>query len=477
VFFLAAADALEYSGGNMFRDRKYFSTLLKIALPITGQYLILNSLGVADVIMIGQMGEVSVAAVGLANEVFFILGLFMFGIGSGAAIFTAQYWGKGDTHKLHQVIGLSLCVALGGAVIFGVISLLFSGQVLHIYTQDAQVVALGSQYLRIIAACFIPYAITASFSAVLRSTGNVKLPMLVSGFALSLNTFMNYLLILGNFGFPALGVKGAAIATLISRFVECTLMVALAYALKTPVAARINEFFSFDFSFVKRFFRTSAPVVVNEALWSLGITTYDAVFARIGTEAIAAVNISRTIENLAFVAFMGLGNACAIVVGNKIGAGEEHLASTYGKRTWILGMLVAVLLGIGISLSAGRISMLYKISDTTRVYARNVIFLLGTVMWLKGSNMIIFIGMLRSGGDTRYALIVEMITMWGVGVPLAFFSAFVLHLPVYWVYLIILMDELTKFSIGLVRVFSGKWIHNLVKGPQIPIPGEVLAAE
>ncbi len=458
----------------MFRDKIYLRTLVKIALPITIQYFILNSLNAIDVMMIGQLGEVPVAGVGLANEIFFLLSLMVFGIGSGGAIYAAQFWGSKDIRNLHKVLGLSLVGGLLAGLTFALIALLIPEKVLGIYTNDPETIALGSQYLRIVGLCYLPWTITYTYAAILRSTENVRLPMLVSIIALSLNTLLNYLLIMGNFGFPALGVKGAAIATLISRSLECAAMLALVYLRKTPAAASLKEMFRFDKIFVKKYLKTSIPVVANEILWSLGITTYTAVYAHIGISAIAAVNIAHTIEQLAFVFFMGIGSGCAIMVGNKIGAGDEQTAYKYGKWSLYFSILIALVIGLILILSAPGILTLYNISDVSKGYALNIMRIAGLALWVRGSNMTIFIGILRSGGDTRYALFTEMFSMWGIGVPLAFLSASVFHLPVYWVYLIVISDELVKFLIGLRRVYSKRWINNLAQSISGSLQGETL---
>lgn len=460
----------------MFLDKTYLQTLIRIALPITIQYFVLNSLNAIDVVMIGQLGDTSVAGVGLANELFFLLSLMIFGISSGGSIFAAQFWGKKDIPSLHKVLGMTLLGGVLGGVFFTLVALLFPETALSIYTEDTEVIALGSLYLRTVGFFFIPWAITSTYAAILRSTQNVRLPMLVSVTAVILKTGLNYLLIFGNLGFPALGVRGAAISTLIARLLECVGMLAVAYLLKTPAAARLKEMFSIDLGFLKKFLKTTLPVVFNEILWSLGITTYMAVYARIGTQAVAAVNIAHTIENLAFVFFMGIGNACAIMVGNKIGAGEEKTAFEYGKYTIRVSILIAVLLGLVLIAASGSILSLYNISEQARSFARSIMIIAGLVLWIRASNMTVFVGVLRSGGDTRYALITELFSMWGVGVPLAFLSAFVLHLPVYWVYLIVISDEAVKFVVGLRRVYSKRWINNLVS-IDVPLPSEALVGK
>jgi putative MATE family efflux protein len=453
----------------MFRDKNYWSTLIKIAVPIALQNFISNGLNMVDVMMIGQLGDTAVAGVGLAGEVSFVLSMIAFGISSGGTIFAAQYWGKKDIPNLRKVLGVSLLVGFTVSVLFTLFAVLFPQTALRIYTEDAAVIQVGANYLRQIGWFFPMWIVSYVFAMIHRSTHNVKLPILVSVLALGLKTSLNYLLISGHFGFPALGVQGVVIATAISRTVEFSLMILLTYTGKTPLAATFGQLFHFDFAFLKRFFKTTLPVVINETIWSLGITTYSAIYAHIGTESITAYNITHTIDNLMFVLFMGIGNACAIMVGNKIGAGDEKQAYSYAR----LSLFVAAACGVFIGLfEIGIIRVLigfYNVSDIAKGFAVNLLTIGGLVLWLRATNMVIFVGILRSGGDTRYALLLELCTMWGVGVPLALLGAFVFHLPIYYVYLMALADEVIKAGIGLRRVFSRRWINNLVHGFDLPI--------
>jgi putative MATE family efflux protein len=448
---------------SLFRDSTYFKTLMRIAVPIASQHFITSSLNAVDVIMIGQLGETAVAAVGLANQVFFLLILLLFGISSGAAMFTAQFWGKEDIESIHKVLGIGLMLGIASSLLFSFAALVFPEFILSIYSKDPAVIALGSTYLRRVALSYVFTSITFSFASVLRSTENVKLPMFVSIVALSINTVLNYLLIFGNFGFPKMGVEGAAIATLIARSLECVTLLTLTYRLRTPVAARLSELLGFNRDFILRYLRIALPVMFNEMMWSLGITVYNIVYARIGTESIAAVNISATIENMAFVLFIGISNAAAIMIGKRIGANEEDTAFTDGKRTLILGMAGAVLVGIIILVGKDAVLSLYQISETARQYASLILTITSFVLWIRVSNMIMIVGIFRSGGDTRFSFILDVGSVWLVGVPFALIGAFVFHLPVYGVVLMIMAEEVVKMFIGFWRFSSRKWINNLTQ--------------
>lgn len=414
-------------------------------------------------VMIGQLGAVPVASVGLANQIFFLLNLMLFGITSGSAMFTAQLWGKRDVLNIRKVLGLALTLGLAAGTLFLVIAEFFPEWALSIYSTDPAVIALGSDYLRILGFSFLLYAISFCYSAVLRSTGDVQTPLIVTIASLTVNILLSYALIFGKFSLPALGVHGAAIAVLISRIVECSAILWLTYRKHSPAAGKIRELFSYNLAFASSVLKPVLPVVVNEMLWSMGTTAYSVVYARISTDAIAAMNIVGSIDQMALVLFNAVGHACAVLVGNQIGAGDEEQAFRYAARSEALGMLGALGIGSVVVAGANSILSLYNVPPTVIDYAHRVLTILGMLLWLRASNMILFIGIFRSGGDTRFALVLDGLIIWVVGVPLAFAGAFLFHLPVYWVYLLVMSEEITKWLLGVYRFFSRKWIHNLAK--------------
>jgi putative MATE family efflux protein len=446
---------------DFFRDREYYSRLLKFALPISLQQLIFTSLNLVGSVMVGQLGATTVAAVSLAGQIFFLFNLMVFGIGSGSAMFTAQLWGRRDVTNIRKVLGLALTFSLAGALFFLAISEFIPATVLSIYSNDPEVLYIGSNYLRIFGFSFLFFSITAVFSLILRSTGQVRLPVLISIFALLFNTALSYILIFGKLGFPTLGANGAAIAILISRMLECILLVSFTYYLKLPPAGHLRELFSYDLDFTKKVLSPVLPVAINEILWSTGVTAYQIIYAHIGTNQLAAVNIASTISDLAVVAFIGIGNATAILVGNLIGSDQNQRAQTYAGRSLILGLFGGILIGLLVLLISPAILDLYKVTPVVTAYAYSVLLVNCSFLWLRMMNLIQFIGIFRAGGDTRFALVLDGLIIWIVGVPLTAFGAFVLDLPIYLVYALTLSEELAKGILGLWRYFSKKWIHNL----------------
>ena len=448
---------------SFFSDRDFYRALVRLAVPIAMQLLVMNVLNAVDVLLVGQLGETAVAAVGLAGQVFFLMSLFLFGVGSGAAIFSAQFWGRGDVAHVRRMLGLALMLAVSGSTLFTLVAVLVPGWVLSIYTKDPAVIAEGSRYLRVVGLCYVPTAISTMYAMILRSTRQVKVPMMVSVSALSLKTVLAYILIFGQFGVPAMGIMGAAVATVVARVVECLAMTTITYRRKLPAAAKLAELLDIDRALVGRFTRTAAPVILGEMLWSLGITVYTGIYARIGTGSVAAVSIASSIEGVALVPFLGLANAAAIMLGNRIGAGKVADAMDYARR--FLFLAVGGALGMGFVIFASRFVLmsLYRISPEARLDAQWVLVVMAVSLWLKAGNLVMIVGIMRSGGDTRFAFLADIAPMWLLAVPIAMLAAFVWKLPVYWVvFLVLVADEGTKFFISLWRVRSGLWIHNLV---------------
>jgi Na+-driven multidrug efflux pump len=405
-------------------DKNFLSRLLRLGLPIMLQNLFVVLGNSITTLMTGKLGDIPIAAAGLASQLFFILSLAQFGVSSGASIFTAQFWGNRDRESVLKALGVSLSLGTGVSALFMVIALFFPYAFINIFTKDPAVIPIAASLLKIV------------------------------GFS--------YGLIFGKLGMPNLGVNGAAAANLIARAVECLVLVWLVYRLKTPLAAPLRQLFSFDQIFLKKLLHRILPVMSNELIWALGITAYAAIYARLGTEAYAAVAIKDTIENLMFVPFIGITNACAILVGHTIGAGKKEAAQGFVKQSVIISMGLGLLLGLLLGLSRNFIISYFNIEDTTRGFAVSMVLVLAFSLWMRASNILFFIGMMRPGGDTQFAIRMDASSMWLIGVPLALLAAFVFHLPVYFVYLTVMIEEAVKFIVSVWRYRSKRWIHDLI---------------
>jgi len=452
-----------YKVREYYNDPEYFPNIRKIALPIIIQQMMFAGLNMLGVVLVGQKGETSVATVGLAGQLAFLLNLVHFGIISGAAMFTAQFWGKKDIPNLRRVLGLCLMLAISASAIFFALSQFFPSQILSIYSKDPEVVALGTNYVRVFSWTFLFFAITFSYALVMRSTGDVRTPTTISVCALLISTFLSYSLIFGKFGFPDMGIQGAAVAAVIARALECITLVSVTYIKKSPVAASLRELTDFDRAFIAKVIKPMLPVILNELFWALGITTYNIIYARMGTSSFAAMNIVSTIEQMAFVLFIGISNATSVLVGNRIGAGKEDEAFVYAGRSLGLGFAGGILVGLVLQLVKAPILSLYNVSPEVIENASRVINIITFFLWVRVSNMTIVVGILRAGGDTRFSLFLDGFIIWIVGVPMAYLGANVFHLPVYFVYLCAMSEEATKWILGVARYRSRKWINNLAE--------------
>ena len=446
---------------NFLLDKKFLRSMMAIALPMALQNLISTSVNMVDTMMITSLGNASLAAVGLANQVFFLYALLTFGINSGSSIFISQYWGKEDTINIRRVLGLALFGSLGLGIIFTIGAFFFPQLLMRIFIQDAEVVSLGADYLRIVSLSYIVTGISFAYNVALRSTGRPNIPMISSLISFITNTFFNYILIFGKLGLPALGVKGAAIATTIARVGELIFILYTVYRTKGVLAASLYELMDWNREFITKFFKTVLPVIFNEGLWSLGQIMYSIAYASIGKEATAAIQLTTNIQNVFFVLIRGLANACTVMIGNRIGSNEEEEAYDYAIKFIFLSTILGLVLGVIMALTPDLTLRIFTIEDNLYLIAKNLLIVMGLTFFIRTYNSVVIVGVLRGGGDTNFSLYLEMASIWLVGVPLAFIGVKLLKLPVYYVYLLATAEEVVKFATSIPRIFSRKWIRNL----------------
>jgi putative MATE family efflux protein len=442
-------------------------SFLRLFLPSATQNLFFSLITILDVLMVGQLGDVPVSAVGLSGQFFFLLNLSLFGTTSGSAMFAAQYWGANDQANLRRVLGLCLSICLTVAAAFAFTALAFPAWVMRLYTQDPAVIAQGMSYLRIIGWSYLFSAVTIPFAAILRSTGNTRLPMLVSVSMLCLNTALNYTLIFGKFGLPALGVQGAATGTTTCRILECLIMLMIVYRLRAPIAATPRQLFGFDLRFISHHIRLILVVLVNEFLWALGVNVYNAMIARLGTSAYAAYSIAATIQNMGLFFAMGCAVTCSILVGQRIGAGKDQEAFQIAKTILMISTAGTFVLGLGMAAARFPLMKLYQVSEAAITDASAMLLIAGLTLWLRSLDAMFILGILRSGGDTRFSALVDVGAIWLAGIPAVALAAFVLHLPVEWVFCVILIENAVKSSFSFRRFLSRKWVRNLTQTPAL----------
>lgn len=447
----------------MKREKDFELELKQIAIPVTLQCLLQSSFSVVDQVMTGQLGSVSIAGIGLGGKFAWIYSVLVSAVAAAAGIMIAQYTGKKDERKAGKSFYLNLVLAIVLAVIFMILGIGFPKMIMGWYTKDASVIEMASGYLRIVSFTFLPMAVSTLLSTYLRCNGKAAIPLYVSILSAILNTGFNWLLIFGNLGFPALGADGAALATAISQVGGCILMMILFLSLKRknnwdlPFSLRQEraEWLQFVGIFV--------PILVCEFLWSLGENVYAAIYGHIGTAECAAMTVTSPIQGLFMGALSGVSQAAGIMIGKRLGAGEEKKAYCDSKRLMQRGFWLSLILSLLLVLLGRFYVQIFQVEDSVRLIAYKLLVVFAVVAPVKVQNMILGGGIIRSGGRTKYAMLIDIIGTWGFGVPLGFLSAYVLHLPITGVYFILSMEECVRLVLSAVVFRRRKWMQSPLK--------------
>lgn len=446
---------------EMIRDRIFLRKAVLIALPVALQGMLNTVVNLVDTMMIGRLGETAIAAVGLANKVFFVFALLVFGVVSGSGVLAAQYWGNQDVKSIRKVTGLALLIALTGSLLFVVPSVLCPELVMRIFTDSEKAIQTGAAYLAVAALSYPFTAVTNTYVAMQRAAGRVKAPVAISLMAIVINIVLNYVLIFGHFGAPRLGVTGAAIATLTARIAESVAILTVVYVTRSPIAGKLREMFGYSRAFIRQFAATATPVIANEFIWGLGTTMYSLAYGRMGDNAVAAITIATTIQDIVVVLFQGLSAATAVILGNEMGAGKLKQAEKYAKNFFILQFFVTLAaMGLCYGIRWNIISM-YSISPEVAQAVNKCLIVFILFMPFKMFNYVNVVGVLRSGGDTRMCLILDTSGVWLIGVPMAFFGGLYLKQTIWIVYAMVMAEEVYKSVFGYIRYRQKKWLRNL----------------
>ena len=442
-------------------DRGLIGRLSLVALPIMLQNLLTSSLSFLDTLMIGQLGQQEIAAVGIANQVYFVISLLFFGIASGTSIYLAQYYGAGEYGKMRKAMSFATMLCLAGGAIVSILSFIFSDAIIRIFSAEQAVIDAGSTYLRYVAFSYMFSAVSATLSIGFRSTGKASLPLIVSFVSLTMNAIGNYLLIFGIGPFPFLGVAGGAISTFIARLAEMLILALLAWGRHEPFAFAPRKDLGWDRTFIESFAITALPVVLNELFWSLGMTLYKVAYSSLGTEALAAVNITESIGNFFFIAMMGIANGATIVLGNEIGSGNPDKARGWAMDLIVISLLTGAVMGTLEFLLAPLFASWFNVTAAVAMTAISALKVSSFRQPLKSLNMCMIVGVLRSGGDTRYAVFAELGGIWLIGIPLAFIGTRILGLPLPWIYAICAAEEIFQLIAESIRMKNGRWLNIL----------------
>ena len=443
--------------------KRFYKQVFMLVIPMALQNLINVGVTAADVLMLGKVGEKVLSGASLAGQIQFIMTLILFGTTSGATVLTAQYWGKKDTRTIEKILGMGMTIGVSCAAVFTLAAELIPEMLMRIYTSDPAVISEGVKYLRIVALSYIFMAATQIYLYIMRSIERVVIATVIYSVSLVCNVIINAVLIFGLLGFPRLGIMGAATGTLISRMVELIIVVWYAKVKNKIVRFRWIDMWKIDKLLMKDFLVYATPVILNELMWGLGSSANTAVIGHLGSAAVAANSVAQVARQLATVVAFGVSNATAIYLGKTIGERKFELAKTYGKKFTVLSLITGAV-GGGLILAAAPIAnALMTLSAEAQGYLTFMFFVMSYFTLCQALNTTLVVGVFRSGGDTRFGLVMDVSTMWGCSILLGALAAFVFDAPVPVVYMILMSDEVIKVPITLKRFFSYKWIKDVTR--------------
>lgn len=443
----------------------FWWTVVALALPIALQMLLQSLLGMADVVMISSLGSEAIAAVGLAAKLQFLLLVIMSGLGTACSVLVAQYSGAGKSSSCQRTLAITLMVGATAMVPFMLLFGLAPEIWLSWVNPDPQVVTLAGQYLRITAPALLLVQLIVIYEASLRALGNTTMPLMAGALSVLINVALNYVLIFGHLGFPALGVAGAAWGTLVARLLQLLFILGWIYGRKHDFALRLSHFkLAMARRPVKRFVLFALPLVFNYGIWALGNSTYHLLTGFAGTHALAVMGVIVPIESAFFALFVGLANASAVMVGRSLGSDRQdeawQLYKIFDRLT--IGLVATLALVLWLS-RPWVLSAFGQVEEATASLLSNTLTIFCLLVWLKVSNMVRVIGVLRAGGDNRFVLITDVTAMWGFGIPIFALAIFWLDWPFLVIYALMFFEDALKYIPMWWRIGKRRWMNNLTR--------------
>ena len=442
------------------KQDNFYRRLTLTGIPMVIQQVISVTLNLADTIMVGKVSENALAAVGAANQVYFILGILLFGIFSGAAVHAVQYWGIRDLESLRKIVGIdyTMCIALAVPTI--AIVFFEASFFIRLFSDNAEVIVLGTSYLRIACFSYLFSGMTFVISYNSRAIQDLKYPTIINACAILLNIILNYLLIFGHCGFPELGVSGAAIATLTARIIECIAMHLCIYMRKEhPLKANTQQLFSYSRTLFVNVMKTAVPVIITEGLWALSVSSIFAAYGRLSASALAVSQIAVTVTDFFQTVYFGLGNAASVLIGEVLGQGRKNTAFEYSRKvlkvTWALNVIMTAV----IILARTPIAHIYDFNPDTTEMLMKALLIYAVAMTPKMLAYMTICAILRAGGDTVFCMYMDVSFNVGMQIPLAYIGVLVLKWPLHWVMALVAVADFIKVFFCYQRYYSKKWMN------------------
>jgi putative MATE family efflux protein len=447
---------------NRLRNDPFYRHIFRLVLPIVIQNLLSAAVSSADVVMLNYVGQSSISAVSLASQYANVLFMVFYGLGTGATMLCAQYYGKGDMKAIQVVEGIAMRFSLGFAFLFAGAAFFFPEGMMRLFTNDGELIAIGASYLRFMSVSYLCWGITEVYLAVLRSIGRVTISTLMNVLAFSLNIILNAVFIFGLFGAPKLGAMGVAIATSASRMIELAACFAVSH-FSRDIKLDFRYLFSKNRLLFSDFIRLSLPAMGNDIIWSVGFSMYSVIMGHMGTDAVAANSFVVVVRNFGTILCFGMASAGGILLGNVIGENKLEEAEKDAKKLMKLTIITGAIGGL-IVLAATPFVLKYATLTENAMHYLKYMLLINTYYVMGAAvNTTLIAGVFRAGGDSRFGFICDTIDMWCYAVPLGFLAAFALKLPVLWVYFLLCTDEFVKWPWVIRHYRSGKWLNNITR--------------
>lgn len=440
----------------------FYRQIFKLAIPIIIQNLLSAAVNSADVIMLNYVGQSSISAVSLAANYSSILFMVYYGLGTGASLLCSQYSGKNNLQAIHAVEGIALRFSVGISILVALIAFMMPQRMMQLFTADPELITIGSSYLRVMGITYICWGISEIYLAVLRSIGRVTISMVLNVLAFVLNIFLNAVFIFGLFGAPKLGATGVAIATALSRLVQLLACVIVSILSKD---VKLNPAYMFLRSKVlfHDFIRLSLPALGNDLSWSVAFSMYSVILGHLGTDAVAANSLVIVVRNIGSVFCFAIASAGTILLGQIMGKGDLEKSKKYASRMLRLTVITGALGGVIVLAVTPFVLKFASLNETAMHYLKYMLLINSYYIMGSAVNTALIAGVFRAGGDTKFGLICDTVDMWVYAVPLGFFAAFVLKLPVLWVYFLLCTDEFVKWPWVLHHYRKGEWAKNITR--------------
>lgn len=444
-------------------DREIKKQFIKIVIPIALQNLLSSLVSASDALMLGGLNQSSLSAISLATQVSFVINLFYLALASGTTILAAQYWGSGKKERVEDVLHVVLRYSCGISVFFWLLSLCCPELLMRIFTNDTELITLGIPYLRIAGWSYLCMGITQIYLCIMKNTGRTLRSTVYSIMALLLNFCLNAILIYGLVGAPRMGIEGAALATVISRVVELVCIMTENFK-KDVTKFRLVGMIHFDRELNRDFVKYTTPMLANTLAWGIGFTMFSVIMGHLGNDAVAANSIANIVKSVISCVCMGIGTGSGIIVGNILGTGNLEKAKEVGNKMAKLSVVSgAISGGIILVLSPVIVACAFTLTPVAKSYLQVMLIVCSYYIIGKSINVTVISGIFSAGGDTKFGLICDTITMWAIVVPLGFITAFVLKLPVLWVYVLLNIDEVIKLPVVYKNFKKYNWVRKIVK--------------